>query len=52
MTKKLRKPEVVIPQILNGGKADLKNILPKQTTTARPASGRINIDTILLRSLK
>ena len=47
----LRKPEVVIPQVLEGGKLQLRTILQKLTTKNSPLNGRINEDTILLRVL-
>lgn len=47
----LRKPDVVIPQVLEGGKLQLRTILSKLTTKNSPLNGRINEDTILLRVL-
>ena len=52
ITKKVRKPEQVIPQVLNAGKVDLRSIMKNLTTNDTQANGRINKDTILLRVIK
>lgn len=52
LTKKVRKPEQVIPQVLNAGKVDLRSIMKNLTTNDTQANGRINKDTILLRVIK
>jgi hypothetical protein len=52
LTKKVRKPEQVIPQVLNAGKVDLRSIMKDIATNENKANGRINKDTILLRVLK
>ena len=52
LTKKVRKPEQVIPQVLNSGKVDLRNLMKNLTTTENKANGRINKDTTLLRIVK
>ena len=52
LTKKVRKPEQVIPQVLNAGKVDLRSIMKNLTTNDSQANGRINKDTILLRVIK
>ena len=52
ITKKVRKPEQVIPQVLNAGKVDLRSIMKNLSTTESKANGRINKDTILLRIIK
>ena len=52
ITKKLRKPREVLPQVLNEGKVGLRSIMKDLTTTEAKANGRINADTILLRVLK
>ena len=52
LTKKVRKPEQIIPQVLNAGKVDLRSIMKNLTTTENKANGRINKDTTLLRILK
>jgi hypothetical protein len=51
-TKKLRKPQGVITQVLNEGKVGLRSIMKDLTTTEQKATGRINVDTILLRVVK
>ena len=52
ITKKLRKPREVLPQVLNEGKVGLRSIMKDLTTTEMKANGRINEDTILLRVIK
>jgi hypothetical protein len=52
VTKKLRKPRDILPQVLNLGKVPLRNIMKDLTTAETQANGRINVDTILLRVLK
>ena len=52
ITKKVRKPEQVMPQVLNAGKVDLRSIMKNLSTTESKANGRINKDTILLRIIK
>ena len=52
VTKKLRKPEQVIPQVLNEGKVGLRKIMSVIKTTETKANGRINEETILLRIVK
>jgi hypothetical protein len=52
LTKKVRKPEQVIPQVMNAGKVDLRSIMKNLTTNDTQANGRINKDTILLRVIK
>ena len=52
ITKKVRKPEQVIPQVLNAGKVDLRSIMKNLTTNDSQANGRINKDTVLLRIIK
>lgn len=48
-TKKLRKPDEVVPQIVSGGKVYLKNIMQNLTTKDMKTSGRSNKDTVILR---
>lgn len=50
--KKLRKPEVTLPEILKGGKVYLRNAIDGIKAVASPLSGRLNEDTILLRTVK
>ena len=52
VTKKLRKPEQIIPQVLNEGKVGLRKIMSVIKTTETKANGRINEETILLRIVK
>ena len=52
ITKKLRKPESVINPLLEGGKIYLRKVMDNITTTEQKATGRINVDTILLRVVK
>ena len=47
----LRKPEVIIPNMLTAGKVALRKILTDLTTTETKLNGRINEDTLLLRVL-
>ncbi len=50
--KKLRKPEVTLPEILKGGKVHLRNAMDNIRAVAATLSGRLNEDTILLRVVK
>jgi len=52
VTKKLRKPEQVIPQVLNEGKVGLRKIMSAIKTTETKANGRCNEETILLRVIR
>lgn len=45
----LRKPDIVIPDMLAAGKVALRKILPDLTTAETKLTGRINADTVLLR---
>ena len=47
--KTLRKPEVVLPRVLEGGKIIQKNLLESINAKSRPLNGRINSGTILVR---
>lgn len=47
--KTLRKPEVVLPRLLEGGKTILKNLLETINAQSRPLNGRINKQTIIVR---
>jgi hypothetical protein len=47
----LRKPEVVIPAMMEAGKIALRKVLSELTTTETKLNGRINEDTLLLRVL-
>lgn len=48
-TKKLRKPEEVLPKILSGGKVYLKKIMDELTTKDVRVTGRLNSETLLVK---
>ena len=50
--KKLRKPEVTLPEILKGGKVYLRTALDDIKAVPATLHGRLNTDTILLRIIK
>lgn len=50
--KKLRKPEVTLPEVLNGGKVFLRNVISNIRAVESNLTGRINFDTILLKVTK
>ncbi len=52
VTKSLRKPEVTVPSLLGTGKVSLRTFLEQIKTNETNPTGRINIDTILLRVIK
>jgi hypothetical protein len=52
VSKKLRKPGVTIPEVLKGGKVALRNVLNDIRAVESALTGRINADTILLRTVK
>jgi len=49
-SKKLRKPEEVLPQVISGGKVYLKNLREQLTTKDGKVSGRINKECLLVRA--
>jgi hypothetical protein len=49
--KRLRKPDVAVKQVLDGGKIVLKKLLDGLTTKPAELTGRINSDTIIVRVL-
>jgi hypothetical protein len=49
--KKLRKPEVTLPEVLNGGKIYLRNAMENIRAVESALTGRINDDTILVRAI-
>lgn len=49
--KTLRKPEEILPRLISGGKMILKKIMGEVNTKPSKLNGRINKDTILLRSV-
>jgi hypothetical protein len=50
--KTLRKPEVMLPEVLTGGKVFLRNAIDSIKAVESKLTGRINADTILLRVMK
>jgi hypothetical protein len=52
ISKTLRKPAVTLPEVLKGGKVALRNILTEIRAAENVLTGRINADTILLRTVK
>jgi hypothetical protein len=49
--KKLRKPEVTLPEVLNGGKVYLRSAMENIRAVESALTGRINEDTILVRAI-
>jgi hypothetical protein len=52
LQKKLRKPEVTLPEVLSGGKVFLRNVLENIRAVESQLSGRLNEDVIVLRIMK
>jgi hypothetical protein len=52
MIKKIRKPDVILPKVLSGGKVVLRKLMNDIKAKEKPATGRINSDTIILRVIK
>lgn len=50
--KKLRKPEVTVPEVLSGGKVLLRNLMSNIRAVESSLSGRLNEDIVLLRIVK
>ena len=50
--KKLRKPELSLPEVMKAGKVLLRNYMDGIRAVESALTGRLNADTILLRSLK
>ena len=50
--KKLRKPEEMLPKVIDGGKVFLRNVIDDIRAVETKLTGRINKDTILLRVIK
>lgn len=48
-SKRLRKPEEILPQVLSGGKVVLKNLFDSLTTKDAKVTGRVNRETLLVR---
>jgi len=51
-SKRLRKPEVTLSELLKAGKVAIRKIMPALTTTSVKPTGRINNMTILLKVIK
>lgn len=51
-SKKLRKPEKVLPTVVSGGKVALRTVIENIKAVSSPLTGRISNDTILLRTVK
>lgn len=51
-SKKIRKPNELLPRVLDGGKIILRNVLKDVRAVEKAANGRINNQTILLRVVK
>jgi hypothetical protein len=49
ISKRLRKPEVTLKDVLGGGKIILRKLMGDLSTKESPATGRINEDTIIVR---
>lgn len=52
ITKKVRKPQTVLPNVLTGGKIVLRKLMDQIKAVEKIASGRINTDTVLLRTIR
>lgn len=52
ISKKLRKPEKVLPVVTQGGKVALRSVLDNINAVPSQLTGRISSDTILLRTVK
>ena len=50
--KRLRKPEVTLPEVINGGKVYLRNVIENIRAVDSGLTGRLNDDTILLKIIK
>lgn len=50
--RKIRKPNDILPKVLDGGKIVLKRIISDLTTKPIEVNGRLNDDIILLRALR
>jgi hypothetical protein len=52
MSKKVRKPNDVLPRVLNGGKIVIRKLMDELNSKSSVPNGRINGDTVLLRVVK
>ena len=46
---KIRKPDVILPEVLNGGKVKLRKLMDTIAAKETKVTGRINKDMIILR---
>jgi hypothetical protein len=51
-TKSIRKPEIVLPELLKAGKVSLRTFMDNIKTNTTEASGRCGPETLLLRAIK
>jgi hypothetical protein len=47
--KKLRKPDAILPEVLNSGKVKLRKLMDRIAAKETKVTGRINNDMIILR---
>jgi hypothetical protein len=52
ISKTVRKPDEVLPRVLNGGKIVIRKLMDELNSKSSVPNGRINGDTILLRVIK
>jgi len=52
VTKRIRKPEVTIPEVVQASKAGMKKIMKALTTKEIKTTGRTNENTIIMRAFK
>lgn len=52
VSKTLRKPDVTLPRVIEGGKVALKKLMSELKTKEKKAKGRINNDTLIIRAIK
>jgi hypothetical protein len=50
--KNLRKPDVIVPEVIKAGKVSLRKLFTAINSVEQPLTGRLNSDTILLRVIK
>ena len=52
ISKTVRKPEVTLPAVMNGGKVALRKLMDNIKSKSSEANGRINSDVVLMRVIK
>lgn len=52
ISKTVRKPEVTLPAVLNGGKVAMRKLMDNIKSKPSEANGRINSDVVLMRVIK